>query len=160
MSYIPLIHLGAYRYIQDLQALQSQPQRSGNRAPKGLFEVELSLRQHMASWHEILLGHPDARFIDYVAQSIQNEFRIGFGGTLSSLSSVERNIPSAYQQLKEVNDHVTKKVVACNFIGPFMSRSLPDRRFYLLTESVWSQRATNPANGILSQTYHFLQVQV
>ena len=96
---------------------------STSRAALEFLGVSSPLQSHLKAWEELLHRNPDTRFVDYTLQGLTEGFRVGFDWSLPLVSSA-RNIPSAYDHPREIEEYITKEIAANNFIGPLTFRSL------------------------------------
>ena len=113
---IPIV--GPYRYTQDLLQLHSSC------SPFPIAQEVLgeppSVTKSIHNWEKLL---HDTQLKDYILLGLREGFRIGFSWS-QPLTSVRRNIPSAYTLPEVVDEYIRKELAAGNLIGPLSSPML------------------------------------
>ena len=104
-----------YKYTPQHLALDQNRPLVPQSLPKGLCHINTPARLEV--WQQELADHPDKAFTNYVVQGLAQGFRVGFKYT-SSLLPHRRNMLSAVQHPKEVNDYL-KEELAMNRLVQF-----------------------------------------
>ena len=121
-----MIH-GEYLWRQDLLSLDSEAHTGG--CP--YFQGELSpVQLHLKTWEQLLEGHPDSMFQDYIIKGQRDGFRVGFHEG-SSLKTARRNLPSAYEHGEVVSDYLAKEKSLGRIVGPIDELALQQERVHI-----------------------------
>ena len=111
---------GRYCYTEDLLSLNegfSQPGSVDHR----LSVVTTPLRAE--EWKKALSKHPDADFARYICDGLKYGFHIGVKG--GSFQGAKRNMLSARQNPRVVEEYLQKELTQGNILGPFHASSMP-----------------------------------
>ena len=112
-----------YRYTSDLLALDSC-RTSQFLLPSPRFAVVVTPLME-DRWQAALGDHPDKEFASYIVEGIRSGFRVGFRGTPGACKPAARNMPSASQCERSIDEFVASECAAGRILGPFERSFVP-----------------------------------
>ena len=92
--------------------------------PAHLCQVPSPLSARLSTWTKRLAPHPDRDFANYILSGIEHGFRVGFEYS-HPLSSAKRNMLSASQHPKVVENYLGNERAEGRILGPINPRSVP-----------------------------------
>ena len=107
---------GHYRYMGDLRELDLCVPLEPKALPHALSVVVTPLRRE--AWSSELQAHPDAEFVRFILQGLENGFRIGFEYVRHTCTSAKRNMLSAVQHPQPIASYIEKEHLAGRIVGP------------------------------------------
>ena len=112
---------GCYAYTDHLLRLNAK------RGMAGLADSRLSLVHtplSIPAWQACLSTHPDADFVRYITDGLQQGFSIGADPTVQ-LRSAPKNLQSALKNPEVVDDYLSQETASGNILGPFEVSTFP-----------------------------------
>ena len=129
-------HVGQYEYVGSLQHLDGCRPRTSVDLPQSCREIVTPLK--WKQWSQLLAGHPDQQFVQYVVQGIQQGFRVGFNYDQAKCQSASRNMPSTDSHAHIVANYLDQEVKAhrvCGPLNPFEWPQVQVSRFGVIPKS-------------------------
>ena len=126
-TYLPALHThaglnGSYKYTLDIMAFKANKIPMSSATCSQITKISTPLNIKM--WKQYLQKHPDKDFAGYILQGLQYGFSIGLDLDPSMLfTSAKRNIPSANENPKVIDEYILEETDKGNILGPFSFQS-------------------------------------
>ena len=105
------------RYIYTPDLLEMETSVSRSLQTNHLFSA-IATPIRLGAWKQNLVHHPDHDFARFIVRGIEEGFPIGVDPNASFMSA-RRNMSSATENLKVIEDYLTKEIAAGNIFSPF-----------------------------------------
>ncbi len=109
-----LEHLGQvadqHEYTRSLQALEAC--RAGTSVALPEEAIEITTPLILSAWEQALEAHPDREWVKYLLGGIAQGFHIGFNGRSHQSKGAQKNMLSALQNPKPVDDYLRVELAA------------------------------------------------
>ena len=80
--------------------------------------ARVSTPLNIKRWEQYLKKHPDRDYAGYILQGLQHGFSIGLDSSMS-FNSAKRNMPSANENPKVIDEYIQEETDKGNILGPF-----------------------------------------
>lgn len=123
----PQVHnvAAGYPYTDHLKEMDRRHPGPGCREPPSWLRT-ITSPLVLAGWRELLKGHPDAEYRDYILRGLEQGFRIGFNYQKHACKGAKTNMKSALSQCEVVDKYLAKEVELGRVIGPLSPASFPE----------------------------------
>ena len=79
-----------------------------------------------AAWLTMLQHHPNRALVSLFMSELTQGFRIGFSRPYHTLTSARKNLGSAIQHPKVIEEYLASEVSKNRVAGPFVKATIPD----------------------------------
>ena len=118
-----VLFIELYSYMGDLVSLDQMRSSTTVRLPQYLNVINTLLQ--WTTWAAWLQHHPDRMLANYITQGLQEGFRIGLSGSLSSVRRASQNMLSAIQNPEVVRDYLVRECMEGRIISPLLLSDFP-----------------------------------